>query len=170
METAVVGVIGAVIGILLSNVLRLYLDWRNRLERIRDIQTAVQAEIRSHRETLEEYLDTALVAAVLARLRDEIGYVPLIPRKGDAQIFGAIVGEIHILPDSVIDPVVVYYRQWRSIGAFVEDLRGEVFGSLPAARKAEAFQDYVEMGIYAAELADAALTAIAASLKSGRRA
>jgi hypothetical protein len=170
VETAVIGIIGAVVGILLSNVLRLYLDWRNRLERIRDIQTALQAEIRSHRETLEEYGDAGFAEAMTRRLSEEAGYVPLVTRKGDAQIFAAIVSDIHILPASVIDPVVVYYRQWRSIGAFVEDLRSDAFGSLPPTRKVEAFKDYLDVGAYAVELADAALAAIAVSLRPGRAA
>jgi hypothetical protein len=168
METAIVGLVGAIVGVLLSNVLRLYLDWRNRRERIRDIQTALQAEIRSHRETLGEYADPGLAETIARRLSDESGYIPLVTRKGDAQIFAAIVSDIHILPASVIDPVVVYYRQWRSIGAFVDDLRSETFRMLPVARKIEAFRDYLEVGAYAAELADAALAAIANSLRSGR--
>jgi hypothetical protein len=168
VETAVVGIVGALIGVLLTNALRLYFDWRNRSERIRDIQTALQAEIRSHRGTLEEYADPGLAEAVLSRLAGDDSYTPFVTRKGDALIFDAIVRDIHILPGAVIDPVVVYYRQWRSIGAFVEDLRSDAYRMLPSARKAEAFSDYVATGSYAVDLADAALTAIAASLRSRR--
>lgn len=168
METAIVGIVGAFIGILLTNVLRVYFDWRNRRERVRDIQTALQAEIRSHREALEEYEDAEFSNAIVNRLLTEGAYAPLITRKGDAQIFGAVVGDVHILPGNVIDPVVVYYRQWRSLGAFVEDLRSETFAALPAARKVEAFRDYLDMGSYAIDLADNALAAIAGSLGTGR--
>ena len=76
METAVVGIVGALIGVLLSNALRLYFDWRNRSERIPDMQTALQAEIRSHRGTLEEYADPGLAEAVLSRLAGDDSYTP----------------------------------------------------------------------------------------------
>jgi hypothetical protein len=167
METAIVGIVGALIGILLTNALRVYFDWRSRIERVRDIQTALQAEIRSHRETLEEYKDDRFVDGVVARMSEDAAYAPLVARRGDAQIFEAIVSNIHILPGSVIDPIVIYYRQWRSIGAFVDDLRSDAFVALPSIRKVEAFKDYFEMGAYAFDLANAALEAIAASLRAG---
>ena len=167
MESAIVGLVGALVGILLTNILRVYFDWRNRRERVRDIQTALRAEIRSHREALLEYADVEITAAIVERIKSDPGYAPLVTRKGDSQIFSAMVGEIHILPASVIDPVVIYYRQWRSLGAFVEDLRSEAYAALPGASKAEAFSDYLEMGSYAIDLADTALAAIANSLQTG---
>jgi ABC-type microcin C transport system permease subunit YejB len=36
VEAAVVGLVGALVGILLTNILRVYFDWRNRSERVRD--------------------------------------------------------------------------------------------------------------------------------------
>jgi hypothetical protein len=69
METAIVGIFGALIGILLSNVLRVYFDWRNRRERARDIQTALRAEIRSHRHALEDFDDEDGIAEVASASR-----------------------------------------------------------------------------------------------------
>jgi hypothetical protein len=57
MEIALVGVFGALLGILLTNAMTLVYDWRRRRERIRDVQTSLRAEIRSHRRWLESFDD-----------------------------------------------------------------------------------------------------------------
>ena len=47
MQTAIVGIIGALVGVLLTNIFRVILDWQARRERVRDVQTSLRAEIRS---------------------------------------------------------------------------------------------------------------------------
>jgi hypothetical protein len=48
LETAIVGVLGALVGIFLSNVMTMLLETRQRRERVTDVQTSLRAEIRSH--------------------------------------------------------------------------------------------------------------------------
>ncbi|MDR3471471.1 MAG: hypothetical protein P4M09_07240 [Devosia sp.] len=163
MEPALIAVIGAVIGVLLTNGIRLVLDARARAEKVRDIQTALRAEIRSHRhafELLGEESEWRLVV-------DEVaagGFVPLTPNKASPFVFDAIVGEIHILPGAVVDPVVLYYGQYATVRAFIDELRGEHVRQLDAGRRASMIEDYFIVSRYALQLATEAVDAIDISL------
>ncbi|MDO8361088.1 MAG: hypothetical protein Q7T08_13795 [Devosia sp.] len=167
METAVVGIVGAFIGILLTNVLRVYFDWRNRRERVRDIQTALRAEIRSHRHALEYFEDDERASGVIALMESDAHYIPFITREVDPPIFTAIVGDIHILPGSVIDAVVIFYRQAKTLAGMTDDMRDDRYRSLPPNRKVQMYRDYLALGAYALELADDALGAIESALAAG---
>jgi hypothetical protein len=167
VETAVIGIVGALIGILLSNVLRVYFDWRNRRERIHDIQTALRAEIRSHRHALEYFDDVTRADNIIARIESDEKYTPFITREIEPPIFTAIVGEIHVLPAAVIDAVVIFYRQARTLSGMTDDMRDEFYKSLPADRKVQMYKDYMALGGYALDLADDALQAIEATLNAG---
>jgi len=167
MEPALIAIIGAVVGILLTNGIKLVLDARARAEQVRDIQTALRAEIRSHRRSLEVFLDEDRRNGVVTQILTESGYSPFVPREADAFIFSAVLGEIHILPGAVIDPVVLYYRQWHSLAALTDDMRSEPFYPLSPARKAAIYEDYAAMGAYADELARDAVAVINRSLGNG---
>ena len=95
-------------------------------------------------------------------------YTPFVPSESHHfSIYNAVLTEIHILPAGVIDPVVLYYTQLRSLAEFAEDLRSERFHSLDADRKGEMYRDYISLMAYAVELADGALDAIKTSLEAG---
>jgi hypothetical protein len=164
VEAALIAVIGAVVGIVLTNGIKLLLDARERTERVRDIQTALRAEIRSHRRSLEVFSEDAVQSEVLAHIETEPGYSPFVNRELEPFIFDAIVGEIHVLPGAVIDPVILYYRQWRILGILAEDMRSESFARLPQARKAAIYADYRNLGLYAIDLGKDAIDVLNASL------
>jgi hypothetical protein len=139
LETAIVGVLGALVGIFLSNVMTMLLETRQRRERVTDVQTSLRAEIRSHWSRLAP-MDLESRAALIAgkiRAAAEQGsaFTPFIPQEDDNVIFDSVADEIHILPNDVIDPVVLYYSQLNTITRFVEDLRSERFAALEAERK-----------------------------------
>jgi hypothetical protein len=165
VETAVIGIIGAVIGIILTNASRIVLDVLARRERVRDVQTSLRAEIRSHRSALEIYLDEERWSSVAARIRSEPDYSPFVPREIDPFVFDAILPEIHVLPGEVIDPLVLCYRQWRALAAAADDMRGDAFAKLSQDRKAALYEDYVRLGSYGVELDKDAIDAINRSLK-----
>jgi hypothetical protein len=167
MEIAIVGVFGALLGILLTNALTLVYDWRRRRERIRDVQTSLRAEIRSHRRWLESFDAEKTEGGAAAKVKDGEEFVPFVPREVATFVFDAIVDEINILPGAVIDPVILYYRQMKALSAFAEDLRTERFERLERARKIEMYDDYLDMGVYALDLADDAIDSINRSLKAG---
>jgi hypothetical protein len=168
METTLVGVLGALIGILFTNALTLVYDWRRRRERIRDVQTSLRAEIRSHRRWLESFDAEKQEGGAAAKVKGEGGaFDPFVPSEVATFVFDAILEDIHILPGPVIDPLVLYYRQMKALSAFANDLRNDRFDRLDIGRKIEMYDDYLDMGVYALELADDAVEAINRSLKSG---
>ena len=172
MENAVVGILGVVFGILLSNAATVVLDLRRRRERIKDVQTSLRAEMRSHWHRLDpqDLRDRAGVIVMRMQEAAEKGeaFTPLIPREDQASIFDAMVRELHILPNDVIDPVVLYYTHLKSISHFVDDLRSDRFATLEASRKVEMYQDYILMKEQAHGLATEAIRAVYVALASGR--
>ena len=159
MSEALFGILGIVLGILLTNVAARLLESVRRRERILDVSTAIRAEVRSHRQSLLLFSNAA-AEETARRILDDPSYTPFVPSHGRSFVFDAIVAEIHILPTDIIDPVVYYYRQVAMLGHFAEDLRTERFLQLDAARKASMYGDYVAMGKYALVLAEKAITAL----------
>ncbi|MPT24813.1 MAG: hypothetical protein E2577_18590 [Starkeya sp.] len=139
-----------------------------RQERIRDVQTALRAEIRSHRHRLRLF-DEATRFDEVEHGPDSrrAEFTPFVPREVNSFVFEAIVKDIPILPTEVIDPVIVYYRQVQALAQFAEDLRGDRFATLEWSRKAAMHADYIAMGKYAGALADAAMDALDVTLARG---
>jgi len=135
-----------------------------RLERVRDVQTALRAEIRSFYFRFAgldfDAYAQSIVDNILAGDGNGGAYTPFIPKEPKNLIFSAIVGEIHILPGPVIDPIAVYYRQMDTISSFADDLRSDGFAGMEPARKAEMYKDYIAMLKLAHQLAFEALEAL----------
>ena len=93
------------------------------------------------------------------------GYTPFVPREPGSLLWSSIAQEVHILPNEVIEPVVLFFSQLETIRYFVEDLRSEQFAGLESARKIAMLQDYVRMMKYLVLLADEAERALAHSLR-----
>lgn len=129
----------------------------SRREKIVDVQTAIRAEIRSHRHRLLQFanIDTA-------SLPDDGSddFLPVVPGEVRPFVLEAILREIHILPTDVIDPVILYYRQVEALIKLVEDLRSDRFRQISGRRRVAMYRDYIAMGTYAAELATDAIAAI----------
>jgi hypothetical protein len=150
-----------------SHVSHRRIESARRRERVRDVQIAVRAEIRSHRAWLQSFDTEHLSGDTAARIRSMEGYTPFVPREIETFVFNAVVAEIHILPSAVIDEIVRYYRQVYVLGRLADDLRSERFSSLEAGRKAEMYEDYIGIGVYALDLADETIEALNASLIAG---
>jgi hypothetical protein len=168
MSATLVGILGVVLGVLLSNIAVRILEYLRRRERMQDVATAIRAEIRSHRQRLLLFSSDA-AEKIVNRIRNEDGYTPFVPSEGESFVLRAIVVEIHFLPTEVIDPVVYYYRQIEALGQFAEDLRSDRFADLEAARKAEIYSDYVAMGDHALRLANEAIEALEQASIAGLR-
>lgn len=138
-----------------------------RDERIEDIQTALLADIRSssHRFSgtdLEKHL-----REIEARIRDAPapqGYTPFVPREPGSLLWATTAAEVHILPNEVIDAVVIYFSQLETIRLFAEDLRADRFATLDADRKVAMYSDYIDLAKYLVELAADAERVLARSL------
>jgi hypothetical protein len=143
-------------------------DAARRQEKIRDVQTALLAEIAGNRAQFAEIDLDAHAAEVQARLLQEPDYTPLVPRDAGALVFDAVLADISVLPGETISPVVAYYKQVARIAHFVEDLKGERFVRLPRELKFEMYLDYLGMIRKALRQAQAAEQALAASLSKDR--
>ena len=150
--------------------------WQNRreaaalrAERLRDVHRAIFAEIASYLanldsvEALSAYRDK-----MIARMRADETFAPLIPRERNDTIFRALIEEIHILPRVTIDPLVSYYNQLFAIEALIDDMRGERFKTLEQERRIAMYSDYIDLKIQALNDGDYALKMIAAFAKGGR--
>lgn len=132
----------------------------SRRERIIDVQTAIRAEIRSHRHRLLQFVETRRAGPPAGP--DAESFQPFVPSEVRPFVLEAILKDITILPTDVIDPVIVYYRQVLALIQLVEDIRSKRFRALEAQKRLVLFGDYIAMGAYAAELAAAAIGAIGA--------
>ena len=173
MDPALVGLLGVVLGVVLSNSAARVLDTMRRRERVRDVQTALRAEIRSDLNRLSiidpaEHLD-AVVERIGGSELTPTSYTPFVPRESDSVVFDAIVSEIHFLPTETVDAVVLYFKQMKTIAQFVEDLRGDRFRTLEVDRKIAMYQDYFEMLTYSAQLAQEAINALNTALERRAR-
>ncbi|MEP5631931.1 MAG: hypothetical protein ABJP79_08620 [Tateyamaria sp.] len=98
---------------------------RLRREQREDVQRALVAEIKHYLDVLEgEDLNAAWEAM---QPRIEKGYVPFLPTEDNDMVFQSVLPTIHILPKTVIDPVVKYYSQLKAIDAQIADSRLDAF-------------------------------------------
>lgn len=137
---------------------------RLRRERRDDVQRALVAEIKHYLEVLEtEDVDLAW-AAMQPRIAQ--GYVPFLPGEANDMVFQSVLGNIHILPKSVIDPVVKYYSQLRAIEMQIADSRLSAFvdgtDKDSRTRREAVYEEYLGMKVRARKYALAALAEMGA--------
>jgi hypothetical protein len=135
-------------------------DRLRRAEKVRDIQIALRAEIRSELMNLRHHAIDAAVIEVTRRYAEESGYSVSVPRPAKHIVFEAIVGEIHILPERVIDPIVLYVRQRQAVERLVEDMRDSSFKTLSRDRQLAMYEDYARMWTTWRDLAEDAEAAL----------
>ncbi|MDI6025462.1 hypothetical protein QBK99_04495 [Corticibacterium sp. UT-5YL-CI-8] len=75
----------------------------------------------------------------------DASYSVTVPRLPKHVVFEAVAREIHILPEEVIDPVVLYVRQRQAVESLVEDMRDASFKALDRDRQMAMYEDYVAM-------------------------
>ena len=136
-----------------------------RAERVDDIQRAVLAEIRAHVVALERQSDAG-GWQITGPITDE-DYLPILPHDANDRIFRAIVEEVHMLPEWVIDPVVRYYRLLAVRAALAQDIRSNA-KDYPR-RTAEMFRDYLLLNDETLETGLDAMEILTASLHGGKR-
>ena len=139
-------------------------EGRHRKERVRDVQSALLAEIRSVLHHREQYASKTIMDAVQAQLATDSSYMPTIPREPGSPLFGAIVEEISILPNAVIDQVVLFYRQQEVISHFADDLRGGLLAGKSPGKKLDMIGDYLALRDAGARLGTDAAEALQTSL------
>jgi hypothetical protein len=139
-------------------------DKRRRQEKERDFQVALRAEIRSELHNLMSIDFDQHFEEIAARYASnpEYSVYPSYPAR--QPIFTALESEIHILPEPVIDAVILYWRQRHAIERIVEDMRDARFAKLDPQRQLAMYQDYLGMQKYLAETAIRSAKALDRSL------
>ncbi|MCF6303781.1 MAG: hypothetical protein L3J33_00215 [Rhodobacteraceae bacterium] len=146
-----------------------HFDGKRRQERVKDIQIALLAEIRAYvavlvRDRLDEFEQ-----GMLARMQGDKNFVPFIPREKNDTFFQAILADIHILPESSIDPVVVYYSQIVAIAEMALDMRTKMFAELEMQRRMDVYRNFISMKQEAVVLGLEAETMLDLHIRSGRQ-
>lgn len=155
----------------------LYGDWRKRVEerrlrngKVLDIQKALRAEIEAHLHQLRRWEIDGRAAETVAQILaagDAPGsrFVPLLPPERHDRVYGAMVGEVHLLSTETVRPVVLYYNQIALIADMSEMLRAEAYAEVSAPRRAEAYAHYIRMKRTAVSFGDAAAEALDADIQ-----
>ena len=120
-------------------------DQLRRDERIRDFRIALRAEVRSELRNLSQYDTVSMLEEIRARYDSDPKYSVLIPRVSRHSVFEALVGEIHILPERIIDPIVLYARQRQAVESLSEDMRSSSFRQLSKEQQLAMYEDYLRM-------------------------
>ena len=176
---ALISVVISLMGLYLGGWIAIRHERRRRHEKVRDVQIALRADIRSELHNLlsidfDRHLDE--IQTRYAAIKD-YSVFPSYPARH--VIFETLKEEIHILPEEVIDDVILYSRQRHAIEKFVEDMRDNRYAKLSADRQLEMYRDLMNMQKFLTETArncvetlDTSLgsvkpTSIRASVRSG---
>ena len=87
-------------------------------------------------------------------------YSVLVPTPADHAIYQKLVADIHLLPEAVIDPIVLYYRQRDTIEKLVENMRGPEFRDRDAVQQLEMYRDYLLLRQHLKKLAEVSIEAV----------
>lgn len=135
-------------------------DKLRREEKIRDFQIALRAEIRGDLNHLNSFDLDEFLDVMELRYKVEKNFSVTVPRLARHVVFEAIVPEIHILPESVIDPVVLYVRQRQTVESMIDDMRDANFRTLSSDRQLVMLRDYIRLWKVWREMAEKAEAAL----------
>jgi hypothetical protein len=154
-------------------------DRRRRREREIDVQTALKAEIEHYLDALRLFDPDQTWDRVVSEMEADSDHIPAIPSERNDTVFTALVDEIHILPEPVIQPVVRYYNQIFAIDAIIADMRDAQFQRMTQPQRIAMYTDYIALKKEALVQGLAAVTSLSDSLsgavntpgaaRSGRR-
>ena len=128
-EAAIVGLIGAVIGIALTNGFAMLLEIKRRERRGMDLVYAIHAEIAAGLGANQKQLTAEEKAYALA------DQTPFQTPDDTDFVFASIKNDISLLPTQVIHSVVQYYRFALKTNLMISDLRHPVFEKQGPAKK-----------------------------------
>ncbi len=138
-----------------------------RQEQESDIQRALLAEIRAHVAALEQQRtqDSAAASKALRQKLLDDQHVPILPHDANDRIFRAVVEQVHVLPQDVIDPVVRYYRLIAVRVALAQDIRSSAREQ--PQRAGDMLEDYLSLTEETRQAGNLAMMVLGASLKGG---
>ncbi|MBB1248516.1 hypothetical protein [Rhizobium sp. G21] len=166
----VAAAISSVIGVLslyLNAWLTLRLDRTRRLEKVRDVQIALLAEIRADIHNLKFFDLDENLAMVRESYETIPGYSARPSQPPPILMEEMIKAEVQILPSWVIDGVFLYLRQKKTIEVFVQDMRGDGFVARSKETQLLMYADYIDMKKTELKFARNARDTLEASLEVG---
>lgn len=143
-------------------------DDRRREEKCSDLSTALLAEILHYCDALNFFDLDDVWETVVGEMEKDESYMPFVPSERNETIFRAILGDIHILPESVIQPVTWYYNQVFAIEAIINDLRSNTLRQEVQRKRIAAYTDYISLKKEELASADVAIKALDAHLSISR--
>ena len=161
---AVISSLVTAVGWLVNYRTSLGLEKERRLEKVRDFQIALRAEIRSELHHLNEENLANDLKIIEERYAKSKTYSVFAPRLARHLVYESLVSQIHVLPESVIDPLILYTRQRELLDQFAADMRSDRFHQINQARQLEMYRDYVAVALYLRSLANDVLKALNYSL------
>jgi hypothetical protein len=136
---------------------------RRRLERMHDVQTALIAEIDHYVVTLKQFDLSTSWSRIVTAMEEDAKYIPVVPSERNDTVFSALIAEIHVLPDPVIQPVVGYYNQVFAVDAIIDDLRSDLFREMDQVQRIGMYTDYIALKQEALARGEVALRALRVS-------
>lgn len=168
--------VGAAAAVVMAMVGRIYATFaerqterRRRREQRLDVQTALSAEIMAHVHQLGQVDLEAHAERMLARMAQEPGFLPFVPRERHDAVFQAMLERIHLLPSETVEPVTLYYAQVAATAMLAEDLRSDAFRGMTPERQATMFRHFMEMKNEALRMGEVARDALRAQIRSDLR-
>lgn len=140
------------------------IEQRRRDEKVHDFQVALRAEIVTDLLAMQVADRAAFLASVTNEYANNPDYVPFVTRSATNVVFESVVGEIHILPGEVIEPVIRYAALRQTVDRFADDLRSYRFMELEAPRQLTMYSDYLATVDRLEALAERAKAALDQSL------
>ncbi|MEO8881928.1 MAG: hypothetical protein ABI377_00680 [Devosia sp.] len=142
---AVVSGVVSVFGWFATFYIGLRRDQMLRDERVHDFQVALRAEIVSDLLSMSVMDRKQFRIEATERYASQPGYTIIVPHMARNPVFESLVGEVHILPAEIIEPVIHYERLRETVERFVADLRDVSFRQSPAERQLLMYSDYLDM-------------------------
>ncbi|SHE48758.1 hypothetical protein SAMN05444273_101564 [Litoreibacter ascidiaceicola] len=163
VQQAVVGGLFLAVGWVYNGHRNRLRERRRRLEKMQDVQTALIAEIDHYVVTLKQFDLTATWQRIVGAMEDDDSYTPVVPSERNDTVFSALVAEIHLLPEEVIQPVVGYYNQVFAVDAIIDDLRSDLFREMDQVQRIGMYTDYIALKQEALARGERALRALRVS-------
>lgn len=164
LVAAVIAALVSVMGWFVTAGLTLRAEQRRREEKTRDFMIALRAEIRSELASLQAFNGDVDLQEVERHISNGTGQDILVPKLVRHLVLDAMVPELFILPENVIDPLVLYLRQREAVSNLSDDLRSMT----PNVRMGpQGFSMYRDLVILRRSLMDTANDTLHALEKTG---
>ncbi|MEO1549677.1 MAG: hypothetical protein AAFR93_04500 [Pseudomonadota bacterium] len=112
----------------------------DRAERVRDVQIALCAEIRAYLAVLKRDDLDSFERKMTKKMKDN--FVPFVSTEDNNSLFKVIAPNVHVLPESSIDPGVVDSSQ---AAALAKDQRSDASEDVQSTRRTDIYRSFLSL-------------------------